>query len=105
MRIFILSFLAVIVLSMGCKSDHHDHARGEEHAAMCSASLTKAEYADEKIYEQPGVQMGQLTRCPISGAVFRVSETSPHAEQKGEDYYVCCGGCVDVLKQSFARRQ
>ncbi len=97
--VVVLLFLAV----SACKSDVHEH--GEAHAAMCSHSLTSAEYADEEVVSQPGAQLGELTRCPISGSVFRVSDMSPKTDQKGKTYYTCCGGCVDQLEKSFARRR
>ena len=100
----------IVVLSLtmftaaACKKDaHHDH--GEAHAAVCSHSLTAAEYGGAEIVSQPGAKIGQLTRCPISGSVFKVTETTPSTEQKGEPYYVCCGGCVEQLEKSFARRR
>ena len=99
--IFALSLTALTTVA--CKHDAHDH--GEAHAAVCSHSLTKAEYGDAEIVSQPGAQIGQLTRCPISGSVFKVTETTPKTEQKGEPYYVCCGGCVEQLEKSFARRR
>lgn len=96
--------IAILLLPFaGCKPDHHDH--GEAHAEVCSHSLTKTEYADEKIYDQPGVQVGQLTRCPISGSVFRVTEGTPSVEQKGKTYYTCCAGCISQLEKDFARRR
>ena len=92
----------VLIVSTGCKNDAHE--AGEAHAEVCSHSLTASEYADEKIYDQPGVQVGQLTRCPISSSVFRVGEMSPKVEHGGKTYYTCCGGCTDQLQRSFARR-
>ena len=95
--------VAVIIILCACKPDTHEH--GEAHAEVCSHSLTESEYAEEKIFSQPGVTVGQLTRCPISGSVFRVSDVSPRTEQKGETYFTCCGGCIDQLEKSFARRR
>lgn len=102
MRIFI--FVVTAVLALGACKDEHDH-QGEAHAEVCEASLTHAEYGDAEIVDQPGAKIGDLTRCPISGSVFPVTDASPAIEQKGETYYTCCGGCTAELEKSFARRR
>ena len=98
-----LAIVLTLLILAGCKPDTHEH--GEAHAAVCSHSLTASEYGDEEIADQPGAEIGQLTRCPISGSVFRVGEMSPKTVQKGQTYYTCCGGCIDQLDKDFARRR
>ena len=98
-----ITVITCLFFLVGCKPDVHDH--GDEHAKVCSHSLTSDKYDIDTVVEQPGAKVGDLTRCPISGSVFRVTEMSPKTDQKGKTYYTCCGGCVDQLAASFARRK
>ena len=41
-------------------------------------------------------KVGDITRCPVSDEVFKVTETTPTAEHDGKTYYVCCGGCTSM---------
>lgn len=95
--------VSILAFTIGCKPDHHDH--GDAHAEVCTDSVTSDEYAKDDVVPQPGAKIGDLARCPISSSVFRISETSPKTEHKGETYYTCCGGCIAQLEQSFARRK
>lgn len=106
MRFALIIIFALSTFAIGCKKSAHDHhAHGDDHAKTCEASLTSDQYAGREIVDQPGATIGDLARCPISGAVFEISESSPSAEQKSEMYYVCCGGCITQLEESFARRR
>lgn len=91
------------LLFAACKPDHHAH--GDAHAETCTHSLTSDKYDEAEVVAQPGAKVGDLTRCPISGSVFRVAESSPATVQKGQTYYTCCAGCVDQLEADFARRR
>ena len=50
---------------------------------------------------QPGAKIGQLTYCPVSGAVFEVKAESPKAEVDGKPMYFCCEACA----QHFAKHR
>jgi YHS domain-containing protein len=42
----------------------------------------------------PGeANVGDTTKCPVSGEEFVVEANSPKAEYKGKTYYFCCPGC------------
>jgi len=63
--------------------------------AGCQAACGTSEAFDEaEIITQPGAEVGDLVRCPVSGAVFRVAEERPLVEHEGRHYYVCCAGCA-----------
>ncbi len=48
---------------------------------------------------QPGVAIGGATHCPVSGALFEVTEDSPSKVFEGETYYFCCGACVAYFNE------
>lgn len=63
--------------------------------AGCQSACGTSEAFDEAdVVAQPGAEVGDLVRCPVSGAVFRVSEERPLVEHEGRSYYVCCAGCA-----------
>lgn len=48
-------------------------------------------------------KVGDKTKCPVSGEVFTVSETSPKVEHEGKTYYFCCSGCDAKFKADPAK--
>ncbi len=58
------------------------------------------EYDPTELVAQPGAEVGELVVCPVSGQVFRVSETVQHHTHNGERYYVCCQECVAAFEDA-----
>lgn len=79
-------------------------ASAEAAGEMCSG-MTSKDYDDDDVVPQPGAKIGDLTKCLISGKVFRVTKSSPHIEHKGKTYYTCCPSCIPTLEKSFAQRR
>jgi len=73
-------------------------ARGNYDAAMsgvCRFSCaTREPYREADLAAQPGAKSGDLTRCPVSGEVFRVDDKHPRVVLAGRDYVFCCDDCV-----------
>jgi len=45
-------------------------------------------------HPQPGARAGDVVYCPVSGAVFPVSEQSTRREWGGKTLYFCCAACA-----------
>lgn len=43
-------------------------------------------------------KVGDKTRCPVSGEVFKVAADQPKVEHKGKTYYACCAHCQKQLQ-------
>jgi YHS domain-containing protein len=43
---------------------------------------------------QPGATLGDVVHCPVSGAVFRIKESSPKREARGKTLWFCCDSCA-----------
>jgi YHS domain-containing protein len=43
---------------------------------------------------QPGAGPGDAVFCPVSGAVFRISDTTQKRESHGKTLYFCCQACA-----------
>jgi YHS domain-containing protein len=55
------------------------------------------------VKENGDAKVGDKTRCPVSGEVFRISPEQPHVEYKGKTYYTCCSHCLEKLKADPAK--
>jgi YHS domain-containing protein len=67
----------------------------------CQGTCSAHQVANDKAVPQPGAKVGDLTYCPVSGAVFEVKETSGKTDVDGKTYYFCCDNCA---KQFMATR-
>ena len=54
------------------------------------------ETAAENVLPNDGTrQVGDVTECPVSKDVFKISDKAPTVEHNGGTYYFCCKGCVE----------
>jgi YHS domain-containing protein len=89
------------------KGEHMGCGGGGEEAAAKPTGEHEEEEMEElenvpadKIKAQPGLTVGDITRCPVSGDVFRIKANSPKAVVDGKTYYVCCKRCVGKLEKN-----
>ena len=62
---------------------HDGHAEHHEHGKKGDGPV-----------KAPGeANVGDTTKCPVSGEEFVVEATSPKVEHGGKTYYFCCSGC------------
>lgn len=67
--------------------------------AMCKQSCALKNYNSNAVVEMKEAQPGDLTICPVSGAVFKVVETSAFIEVEGKKYFTCCSTCAALAKE------
>ena len=72
-------------------SAHYDPRMGSVCEMTCAARIP---YKEADLVPQPGAKFGDLTRCPVSGVVFKVGKQSPHVSHAGKQYFVCCRTCA-----------
>ena len=51
---------------------------------------------------QPGAAPGDAVYCPVSGAVFRITDTTQHREARGKTLYFCCEQCANWFSEHEA---
>jgi len=113
-RTIIVLGLVTVALLVGCEAASEPAAPPSETTATstgpdpdfagCQAACGTSEAFDEAdIVAQPGAEVGDLVRCPVSGAVFRASEERPLVEHERRSYYVCCAGCAGRFAEEPAR--
>jgi hypothetical protein len=77
-----------------------DRAQSEVCKHTCA---TKDPHADRDVVPSAQAKVGDLTRCPVSGVVFRVSAESPQVEYSGQKLRVCCDGCAEKFREQPTR--
>jgi hypothetical protein len=77
-----------------------DPAQSEVCKQTCA---TKDPHADRDVIPSAQAKIGDLTRCPVSGVVFRVSAESPQVEYSGKKLRVCCDGCAEKFREQPTR--
>lgn len=69
-------------------------------AAIVRHLLRDGEYDPDQLTPQPGASVGDITRCPVSGNVFVVTEAHPVIETEGGPIFVCCSRCVAAYQRN-----
>jgi hypothetical protein len=77
----------------------------KEASAFCKEACDDAgrSFDESKVVPLTHAKVGDLTRCPVSGAVFRISADTPRVEHSGRTHFVCCDGCASKFRESPAR--
>jgi YHS domain-containing protein len=70
----------------------------EAFAGCAGACGALGENAEARV--QPGVAAGELTYCPVSGAVFTITAASPTVDVRGQAYHFCCDACAAYFTAS-----
>src|SRR5262245_29038710 len=53
---------------------------------------------------QPGAALGDHTYCPVSGALFKVTDATPKRMVGGKLYYFCCDVCATYFSSHAEER-
>lgn len=64
---------------------------------------TKRAYREQDVVAQPDAKVGDLARCPVSGAVFDVKEDSPFFLHDGKKIFACCSSCAAQFQIDSSR--
>jgi len=92
--------------SSTCEGNHAHDIAGDFDFAMssvCQASCGESDYDKSDIVDIANAEIGDITMCPVSGAIYRVKESSPILEHAGESFYSCCDGCAKKFKEDPER--
>lgn len=69
----------------------------------CSEGVCGVRGRNAQAVAQPGAAPAQYVYCPVSGAVFRVKDSSPQADVHGKNLYLCCDSCARYFVQNHER--
>ncbi len=82
-----------------------DAVASEVYDAAMTAGCQKAcafhgEVREGEVVPQAEAEVGDLTRCPVSGVAFEVKEGQPTVEIDGQTLYTCCETCAERARAS-----
>jgi len=89
-----------------CSSTHSHDDDGNFDFAMssvCQASCGVSDYEKSDIVDMAEAEIGDITKCPVSGAIYLVKESSPTLEHDGKTFHACCDGCARKFEEAPAR--
>ena len=67
--------------------------------SVCQATCGESDYKKSDIVDITDAEVGDITMCPVSGAIYKVKEDSPTLEHGGETFHSCCDGCAKKFKE------
>jgi YHS domain-containing protein len=63
----------------------------------CQLSCGVGDYDTSDVIGMTDAKIGDLTTCPVTGVVFRVTDNSPQITHNSENYYFCCSSCKSIF--------
>jgi len=72
-------------------------------SSACQSACGTDQIDMTSVAAQPGAHPGEVTQCPVSGAVFTVRENHPGWSHAGTVYYTCCETCAGILAKNPER--
>jgi YHS domain-containing protein len=76
-----------------CKGSCNIDGASCNRSELCQLSCGVGDYDTSDVVGMTEAKIGDLTTCPITGVVFRITDISPQITYKGENYYFCCSSC------------
>ena len=68
--------------------------------ALCQKACAVQDYDPDDLVSPVKASIGDLTRCPVSGVVFRVTALSPMVKYDDGEVYTCCSSCKVIYNQN-----
>lgn len=72
-------------------------------AGVCQKACAVQNYDPKDVVNQSTVQVGDLTRCPVSGVVFKVTENSSVVSYEDQEFFTCCTTCAGIFEKDPER--
>ncbi|MBL4752901.1 MAG: TRASH domain-containing protein [Flavobacteriales bacterium] len=88
--------------SSSCDQKHANNEEGKFDFAMgsvCQAACGVSNYEKSDIVDMAMAKVGDITMCPVSGAIFKVKESSPILKHDRKTFHTCCGSCANKFKE------
>jgi len=60
-------------------------------------------YKKDEVAPNGNASIGEVTKCPISGVIFRVKKTTPKFQHNGKSYQFCCRTCAAKFKSKVKK--
>lgn len=71
----------------------------ETHKACQTSSCAVSNYKETDVVSMAEAKTGDITQCPVSGAIFKVKEVSPVFTHDDKTFHTCCSSCATRFKE------
>ncbi len=103
LRLFRAFIALCVVLALGASCGKPASAHpGEGDAGAAPSSSAPEDLSRAPLVPNTQARPGDVTRCPLSGKPFRVTETSPRMTYEGKTYVFCCERCLNEFRKDPA---
>ena len=106
----LIGFVMTLILAHPSYSQNHDEPETKASCCssgkpclhnssmntLCQKSCAVQNYDPDDLVSPAKASIGDLTRCPVSGVVFRVTQFSPMVKFEDKEIYTCCGSCETI---------
>ena len=72
-------------------------------AGVCQKACAVQSYDPKDVVDQSTAKAGDLTRCPVSGVVFKVTENSAVVSHEDKELFTCCSTCAGIFDKDPER--
>ena len=89
--------------SCEAKSDGAQSGYDANMSQMCQQACGVNDYDESQIVDPLTASSGDITKCPVSGAIYIVKDDSPTLSHDGKNFHSCCTTCADIFKTNPER--
>ena len=72
-------------------------------AGVCQKACAVQNYDPNDVVDQATAKIGDLTQCPVSGVVFKVTENSSVVRYEDQELFTCCATCAGIFEKDPER--
>ena len=115
LHLLTLACAAALMAACGRQSNHQDTLLADktteliatnafdEGLRMCQMACGVTQYDEADVVAFTDAKIGDITQCPVSGAIYKVKENSPVLTYEGHEFFACCEGCAEKFKENPSR--
>ncbi len=119
-HLFILSASLILVFTFGCNTNTSNVSNSKQKNCSSTCSKTSAvetnasgydknmskvcqqscgvnDYSEGDVVGMVEAKTGDITTCPVSGAIYLVRKNSPELSHEGKTFHSCCQSCADIF--------
>jgi YHS domain-containing protein len=86
-----------LIESSTCRGSCNIDGASCNRSEVCQLSCGIADYNASDVVGMTEAKIGDLTTCPVTGVVFRVTDNSSKTTYNGANYYFCCSSCKSIF--------
>jgi hypothetical protein len=65
---------------------------------VCQQACGVNNYTEDEIVDPVSAKSGDITKCPVSSAIYLVKDDSPALTHNGKSFHSCCKTCASIFE-------